>query len=183
MGPGNVRTDPAFAELAALAHILDRSILDWRPADPPPGIVIYHRPDPDRCMIVRATNGSYTMVAAPGGDQRPVSIAPVGAPHEAAARIARGFGVAGEPSPGADHQITVAPVLDGTTCTFTDCGRSAFVSVALAWDWIEFRCPVHWPETRAGLIRRGHELIPYDSTDHSTDHSAGDSSGAGTGAG
>lgn len=170
--------DPAHAALTALAKLFDQSVLGWRPADPSPGMVVFHRPEPDRCMVVVIVDGWYAVVAgAPGGDQPPAPIAPIDVPREAAARIARAFGVAREPTPAAEREIAVSRVLNGTTCDFGDCVRPAVAAVVMACDWVEFRCLEHRPETHAGLARRGHRLTYCDSTDRA------DSADAGTGFG
>lgn len=159
--PGSVQAEPAVYEaLSALSKRLDLSVLDWRAVNMPPGMVVFKRAVPEPFVVVVVADGWYAVQPAAGAEELQ-PLAPVGDPHLAAARLARAFGLAPQRTPGVETKIAVARVLDGTTCSYADCGLPAVASVAMAWDWIDFRCLKHWPETFAGLIRRGHELEDY----------------------
>lgn len=160
-----VPADPAYAPLTNLAkdlHRLYRRVLGWRPVNPPqPGMLVFARGS-DECMVVVVAEDEYAaVVASPDGDEPPEPIAPVDEPSLAAARIARMLGAVRDTVPGATQKVAVTRVLDGTTCSYEGCTLLAVASVAMTWDWVDFRCLMHWPETHAGLTRRGHELVYY----------------------
>lgn len=149
-----VSADRAYGPLGTLAKLLDSSVLAWRPVNPP-GLLVCDRAHPDRCLIVVVVDGWYAKQPATR-DQPPVLIEPIARPQKAATYVAWLFGFT--PQEQRPWEIPVSRVLDDTPCGFADCTEPAAASVVIGPDRAVLRCLFHWPETHAGLTRRGYLL-------------------------